>query len=204
MFGRRKKQKGASTDTLDRFASLDRVDQVLSPNIALSAVEAFALAQPLADRYGDDARLYLVLSADVNPSGLAPSWEFHYLFPDRHAEGRFTTRTASASTSGAAEVHSVVMTFPQPGTPEHTMIQGGGYMTTIVEQAWQARLDRLLGLPTEFHDSTVAVDEMKALGYPLFSGGPLRMKGRRLPTDDTVWEAITPSEVVHTPFGLDG
>lgn len=203
MFGRRKKHTGEPTEVLDPSASIDRVDAVSAPNIALSAVEALALVRPLAELYGEDARLYLVLSADVNPSGLAPSWEFHYIYPERHAEGRFTTRTAEASTSGMAEVLSVVKPFPQPGTPEHTMVQGGGYMITIVEQAWQARLERLLGLPHEFHDSTVAVDEMKGLGYPLFSGGPLRMKGRRLPTDETVWEAITPSEIVHTPFGFD-
>ena len=181
--------------------SLDRVDTVRAANLPLSAVEAFALVRPVVEQYGEDARLFLVLSADVNPSGLAPSWEFHYIFPERHAEGRFITRTATSSVSGHAELHSVVMPYPQPGTPEHTMIKSGGYMITIVEQAWQARLERIDGLPLEFHDSTEAVDEMKQHGHPLFSGGPLRMKGRTLPTGESVWEAITPSEVVHTPFG---
>ena len=39
-------------------------------------------------------------------------------------------------------------------------------------------------------------------GHTLFSGGPLRMKGRTLPSGQSVWEAITPAEVIHTPFGL--
>ena len=80
------------------------------------------------------------------------------------------------------------------------MSKSGGYMINVVEQAWQARLERVVGLPLDFHDSTDAVQEMKGLGHPLFSGGPLRMKGRTLPSGISVWEAITPSEVVHSPF----
>jgi hypothetical protein len=202
MFGRRKKQLTEEAPAASE-ESLDRVDPVESANIPLSAVEAFALVRPIAEQYGDDARMYLVLSADVNPSGLAPTWEFHYIYQERHAEGRFTSRTGAASTSGEAQVHTVVTPFPVPGTPEHTMVQSGGYMITIVEQAWQARLDRIMGLPTEFHDSTEAVEEMKQQGHPLFSGGPLRMKGRTLPSGSSVWEAVTAAEVVHTPFGFD-
>ena len=83
------------------------------------------------------------------------------------------------------------------------MAQTGGYMVTIVEQAWQARIERILGLPVSFHDSTFAVEEMKSSGQPLFSGGALRLKGRTLPSGASVWEAITPSEVIHTSFARD-
>ena len=203
MFGsKRKRQSRTEEVSPGALESLDRVDLLDVANTPLTAVEAFAAVRPTAERYGDDARMYLVLSAEVNPTGLASSWEFHYLFPERHAEGRFIVCTGSTSTTGQAELHSIVMPFPQPGTPEHTMIQSGGYMYTIVEQAWQARLERILGLPTAFHDSTVAVDEMKQAGHPLFSGGALRLKGRTLPSGVAVWEAVTPTEIIHTPFGL--
>ena len=204
MFGlKRKRDAGSGETSIDAAAaSLDRVDPLNSPNQPLSAVEAFAHVRAPAERYGDDARMYLVLGTDVAPSGLAPSWEFHYIYPERHAEGRFTTRTASASSSDRAELHSILTPFPQPGTPEDVMRQSGGYMLHIVEQAWQARLERILGLPVEFHDSIEAVEEMERSGHPLFSGGPLRMKGRTLPSGHSVWEAITTIEVIHTPFGL--
>ena len=203
MFGLKRTRDGRSGETsIDTATSLDRVDQLNSRNQPLSAVEAFAQVRPLGERYGGDARMYLVLGTDVAPSGLAPSWEFHYIYPERHAEGRFTARTASASSSDRAELHSVLTPFPQPGTPEDVMRQNGGYMLHLVEQAWQARLERILGLPVEFHDSIEAVEEMERSGHPLFSGGPLRMKGRTLPSGHAVWEAITTIEVIHTPFGL--
>lgn len=204
MFGLKRKRAAEPDEfALEALESLDRVDLIASPNLPRSALEAFATVRPVAERYGHDARLYLVLSAEVNPSGLANTWEFHYIFPERHAEGRFMLRSGTSSESGQAELHSTVTPFPMPGTPEHTMAQSGGYMITIVEQAWQARLERIDGLPIEFHDSTEAVEDMQRGGHPLFSGGLLRMKGRTLPSGESVWEAITLSEIVHSAFGFD-
>lgn len=180
-------------DFIERSSTLDIVNQ------PLSAVEAFDVAGPRTDRYGRYPRLFLVLSGDVNPSGLATEWEFHYIFPEAHAEGIFTVRAGGSVV--VPELLESITPYPAPGTPEHVMLaSGGGYMANIVETAWQARLERIERLPVPFVDSTVAVHELMKKANGFFAGGPMRLKGRTPPGVAAVWEASTASEIVHTPF----
>lgn len=205
MFGRRKKNVAALINADGRaLAVIERVVATALPNGPVSACDAFREATPVAEGFCADARLFLVLSTDVHPDGLADHWQFHYMFPSMHAEGVLTVWTAGLASKGASEVRAVLTPCPAPGTPEHTMAHSGGtYMSIVVEQAWQARLDRIPGLPHEFHDSTEAVAEMERQGNSLFVSGGLRLKGRMLPSGASVWELVTPAGVVQTHFGLD-
>ncbi len=202
MFGRSKKNVVATINAEGRaIAVIERVVPTGLASGPVSACDAFREVISVAVGFCSDARLFLVLSTDVHPDGLADHWQFHYMFPSMHAEGVLTVRTASR---GASEVHAVVTPCPAPGTPEHTMAHSGGtYMSIIVEEAWRARLDRISGLPHEFHDSTEAVAEMERQGNSLFVEGGLRLKGRMLPSGASVWEIVTPSGVVQTRFGLE-
>jgi hypothetical protein len=202
MFGRTKKKDVASINTDGRaVAVIERVVATTLPSGPVSACTAFREVTSVAEGFCSDARLFLVLSTDVHPDGLADNWQFHYMFPSMHAEGVLTVRTVSR---GGSDVHAVLTPCPAPGTPEHTMAHSGGpYMSIVVEEAWKARLDRISGLPLDFHDSTEAVSEMERQGNSLFVAGGLRLKGRMLPSGASVWELVTPAGVVQTRFGRD-
>lgn len=204
MFGRKKQTTVAVLG--DGTAKLETtVEQTLPidrPAGAISAQAAWEAARSVAVRFGDDARLFLVLSADVDNHGFADQWEFHFLFPTKHAEGVLTVNAGPAGEKGRPSLHVALNPFPAPGSPEAVMAVGGGtYMSLVIEQKWQERLERIVGLPTEFHDSTEAVSTMNGLGHRLFGEGVMRMKARTLPDGQSVWEALTGFNVVHVPFG---
>ena len=204
MFGRGKKRsdQALASGTTPLRATIDDVIAAKLPNQPVSAREAIGCADDVARRYAKDARLFLVLSDEVNTNGLAPNWQFHYMFPVMHAEGVFTVRTGAHSTTGRAELHVLLTPVPVPGSSEHQMVRTGGpYMSLVMEQKWQERLERIIALPTDFHDSSEAVLSMSSLGHDPFSGGTLRMKARTLPDRKSVWETVTPNGVVQTPFG---
>ena len=188
-------------EVVDGLVFGDRVGVLAMLNQPHSAGNGFAIAHDAALQVDHCARLYLVLGEQVNPSGLAPSWQFFYLFPERRWEAQFTTRTGDGSVSGRAELVHVVNSFPATASTEATMMAvGGSYMTNLVEQAWQDRIDRLQGLPVDFCDSSDAVAVMGLGGFGLFGSGTVRMKGRTLPTGAPVWEVTTPTDVIHTAF----
>src|SRR4051812_17332145 len=99
-----------------RSVQVVAIDLLNQPHSAREASEKVAL---LAAQVDPDARLFLVVSADVNSKGLARTWDFHYLFPSEACEGIFTTQTGSAASGDGAEVMAVITPFPLPGTPEH-------------------------------------------------------------------------------------
>lgn len=199
MFGKRRATRAVVEEqtTVDDFVERTSVLNIV--NQPLSAAEAFDVVGGSVAPYGRFPRLFLVLSGDVNPSGLATEWEFHYIFPEVHAEGIFTVRAGGNVIH--PELREAITPYPAPGTPEHLMLaSGGGYMSNIVETAWQARLERIAALPTPFRDSTIAVHELMKQATGFFAGGPMRLKGRTPPGVSAVWEASTAMEIVHTPF----
>jgi hypothetical protein len=196
MFTRRRKQAGA-----DSGGPTALVDFENAPH---TAAEGFGPAHRMALCLGGDARLYLILGEDVDDRGQASSWQFHYLFADRHCEARYTTRTGAVATSGRPEICEHVIPFPEPGSIEATLnASGGPYMVEVIERAWEERLDRLGGLPLDFYDSSDSVAVMQEAGCGLFNGGPIRLKARSLPWGVAVWEAATASDLIQTTFGRD-
>ena len=177
----------------------------VTPTSVLSAHAATAL-----DAYGQaggplatcdaSARLFLVLSDAVETDGRSGIWTLHFLLPNRHGEAVATVSSQASARGGYVVTASYDVTrFPRPGTVEWELAQQP-VMAEMFEDRWKARLARLGGLPVPFTDSPDAIEAMHATGAPLFSGGPVRLKGRTLPTGKPVWEAVISTGTYHVPF----
>jgi hypothetical protein len=171
---------------------------------ATTARLAFAIADGVALSRSPDARLYLVLSDAVNRDGLADEWQFHYMFPSLQAEASLTVQSATAAANGAGGLYVRMTQFPAPGTAEHALAETGGtYMSMVMKQKWEERLERIAPLPSHFVDSPLAVENLSASGRDLFTGGPIRLKGRTLPGGHAVWEVSTVELVFHADFAAN-
>lgn len=163
----------------------------------LSIGEAFAAVHSRALRHDPSARLYLLLSDDVNSAGQAGEWRIMYLLPRLHGEAGFRVR---AGLGGPGQVHELVTPYPEPGSTEDMLGSYSPEGARINEMRWQKRLSMLRGLPIPFIEAAVAIEAMQSQGAILFSGGPLHLKGRMLPDTTAVWEATNSIGVWRVPL----
>jgi hypothetical protein len=177
----------------------------LGPSPAvISALEAFEQARPIAHAIASSHRLFLVLSgADLDESGRAGEWQFHYIFSDEHVEAIITVLTEPHSPlAGAAAISETVTKWPPAGSVQETMLQyQGPAARLIVEQQWNDRLERLPGLPETFVDSTFAMSTFVDSGADIdVQHTGAKLKGRTPPGAYPVWELATGFTVLQTPF----
>jgi hypothetical protein len=177
----------------------------LGPSPAvISAIEAFEQARTVAHSIANNHRLFLVLSgSDLDASGRAGEWQFHYIYPDEHVEAIISVLTEPHSPlAGAAAINETVTKWPPAGSVQETMLQyQGPAARLIVEQQWNDRLDRLPGLPEVFVDSTLAMSTFVGSGADIdVQHGGAKLKGRTPPGAYPVWEMTTGFNVLQTPF----
>jgi hypothetical protein len=177
----------------------------LGPSPAtISAGEAFAQAQPIAHAVATNRRLFLVLAgSELDPTGRAAEWQFHYIYPNDHLEAIITVFTPTRSpVAGAAAITESLTKWPPVGSVQETMLQfQGPAARLIVEQQWNDRLERLPGLPEVFVDSVEAMETFAATGADLdITGTGTKLKGRTPPGAYPVWEITTGFNILQTPF----
>lgn len=165
-----------------------------------SAVEAFDVIRPHLDAIDAEARLYLVLGEDVRAGGLATLWRFLLLLPTQRSE---VEATAVAEATGA--IYNVtfgvdVTPFPKPGSPEWALASMGSNGGAMLAEKWRDRVEKLPGLPVPFIDSSHAISVLNDRGANAFVGGSARLKGRMLPSGETVWEIANSFGEFHVPF----
>ena len=196
MFGRTKRRNAETQDPPSLGAH--NVSAV-APTKA-SALQAYALANTQLAVLDADSRLYLILSDTIEADGRSAKWELYYLLPSRHGEAVATViTTATPGGDYIVTASFAIDRFPRPGTIEWELAKQP-IMAEMFEGRWQARLDRLNGLPIPFIDSPQAIEDMHAAGAALFSGGLVRLKGRTLPAGRPVWEAAISTGVYHVPM----
>jgi hypothetical protein len=177
----------------------------LGPSPAvISALEAFEQARPIAHAIAASHRLFLVLSgSDLDETGRAGEWQFHYIYSDEHVEAVITVFTEPRSPlAGAAAINETVTKWPPAGSVQETMLQfQGPAARLIVEQQWNDRLERLPGLPETFVDSTLAMATFVESGADIdIQHGGVKLKGRTPPGAYPVWEITSGFNVLQTPF----
>ena len=153
---------------------------------AFTAMEAAQLVLPRIRPWGEDGRLYLILTNELLRDGTSFEWEFHVLFPTLRSEGIWRVRPSEDALQSVISVK--IAPVPEPGTTEYLMAQISPQFVTDQENAWNDRLTLIVPLPTNFIDSpAVAVALERQYPY-LFASGPIRLKARRMPTGTAVWE----------------
>lgn len=184
----------APTALTEVATSSDMVAQQRRP---FTAAELAPLVARSARSWGNDARIYLIVSDAVRPDGFADEWAFHVLFPALRAEG---TWRFGPSEDGASTVLSTkVAPVPEPGTTEFLMAQISTQLMIDVNEAWDLRLQLISALPDEFVDSPSVAAAIERAEPMAFAFGPIRLKARTLPTGDAVWEWAS-NGVFHVPF----
>jgi hypothetical protein len=162
-----------------------------------TAAEADAVVRPHTLQWGPDSRVFLLLSDDVRRDGRSTNWEFHVLFPTLRAEGIWALRLSDDRR--VSELSYRIAPVPEPGSTEFLMAQISPQIINDQETAWQQRLSLLDPLPEVFVDSPSAVSAISVVKSNMFASGPIRLKARRLPTGDHVWETKG-VDLVHVPF----
>ncbi len=182
----------------------DRMHRLGAVAPVLTAREAFSAILPYVTALGTPRRLYLVLSGeDLDMTGRAAEWGFHFIFPNDQREAIFTVIGGERSPQqDSAVVIEKITTWPPAGSTQEAMLQfQGPAARLIVEQQWADRVERLPGLPEGFVDSDHAMITLQQTGADLhLGGGVVKLKGRTPPGAYPVWEVVTGFEVLHTPF----
>ncbi len=172
--------------------------------LAITAGEAFSQAQPIAHAVAANRRLFLILAgADLDATGRAAEWQFHYIYPNDHLEAVITVFTPNQSpVPGSAAITESLTKWPPVGSVQETMLQyQGPAARLIVEQQWNDRLERLPGLPEVFVDSPEAMEAFATTGADLdITGNGTKLKGRTPPGAYPVWEITTGFNILQTPF----
>lgn len=180
--------------------------RVVGPTtVPLTARQCFELVEPVATGLGREPRLILVRSGtDLDPDGVAGTWNFNFVYPDERAEGDFSVHVGSHPDHPQQVVVSGGRTpWPAPGSPEEAMLlYQGPTARIIVEQQWADRLERLPGLPSRFVDSTAAMRELRQQGAAWLDEQGLSptLKGRTLPGGACIWELALASGLYRTSF----
>ncbi len=198
-----RKKRAEGTPEVDITTRLISVvtgfDVVAEQRQAFTAAELAPIVLRSARQWGNDARIYLIISDTVRSDGSADDWQFHALFPTLQAEG---TWKLGPSEDGASSIlSSKVSPVPEPGTTEFLMAQISPRLIRDQQQAWDLRLSLLAPLPEQFVDSPSVVAALEQNEPMTFAFGPIRLKARTLPTGESVWEWAG-NEVLHVPFAL--
>ncbi len=196
--------KKLKTATAPQHLSGETVHKLGAVAPLLTAREAYSAVLPYVNALGSSRRMYLVLSgADLELSGRAAEWSFHFIYPNDQREAVFTLVGAHRSPlSETSVVVESVTPWPPPGSTQEAMLQFQGTAARlIVEQQWADRVERLPGLPEQFVDSTEAMIAIAETGADIhLGGGIVKLKGRTPPGAYPVWEVVTGFEILHTPF----
>lgn len=176
----------------------ERTDVVSSTSSRVSAATALQIFLPGIMAWGSDARMYLILSNDVWPDGLATSWEFYVIYPTLRAEGIWTLMPSEDSTTTLSRYR--ISPSPEPGTPEHLLRLVSPQVAKYQDDAWNDRVSLLKPLPEVRCDSPEAIRSLQKQEPSLFVGGPVRLKARRTPEGEAVWEAKG-FNTLRTPIG---
>ncbi len=166
-----------------------------------TAGEATKAVWPHIASWGPDARLFLILSDAVEADGRSSEWQFHALYPTLRAEALWTVHRSADHSQLIGSYRLVPV--PEPGSSEYLLAQVSPQMAVDQVTAWRDRLSLIQPLPHQFYDSSEAAAEFqKAIPNP-FGSGPIRLKARRLPTGQTVWESRG-IDLYQFPFGVSG
>jgi hypothetical protein len=164
----------------------ERTDVVSSTFSRSSGSAALQFFLPGIKAWGADACVYLILSNDVWTDGLAVSWEFYVLYPTLRAEGVWTLMPNEDSTATLASYR--ISPTPEPGSPEHLLRLVSPQVAHYQDEAWKDRVALLKPLPEVRYDTPEAVRFLHQQDQSLFVGGPIRLKARRTPEGEAVWE----------------
>ena len=178
-----------------------RVTPLGERSMPYSALEAFALVDPLARQYDPGARLALITAGDqVREDGRSLYWFFSYDFPLQRAQGYSEVRTTE-NFDPDAEMHEyelmeVVWPFPRHGS----------YMgERFVREQWSKELERRPPLPVPFRDSTEAMpDLIEASGGELANVGNPNLRTEHDTRGVPVWRSGTRDREFDTPLTPQG
>ena len=173
------------------------IDIVAEQRRAFTAAELAPWVVRSAQKWGADARIYLIISDSVASDGSADDWQFYALFPTLRAEG--TWKLGASEDGASAILSSQISPFPEPGTTEYLMAQISPQLVRDQQQAWDLRLSLIAPLPHPFVDSPSVVAALQRHEPTAFAFGPTRLKARSLPTGEAVWEWVG-KEMLHVPF----
>ena len=202
LFRRKKTEAAVATPFAGPLSSVVTHLTALDLNTpAFTATEAANLVRNEVNRWGSDFRIYLILSNEVRRDGTASEWEFHVLFPTLRAEGKWYLKPSDTDET-KLELSSKMAPVPEPGTTEYLMAQVSPQIARDQQLAWDDRLTLIAALPDSFVDSPAAVAAIERVQPQIFLSGPIRLKARRLPTGNTVWENRG-VDLIHMPFRLD-
>lgn len=166
-----------------------------------TAGEATRAVWPHIASWGPDARLFLIISDSVGADGRSSEWQFHALYPTLRAEAVWKVHRSPDQGQLVGSYRMVPV--PEPGSSEYLLAQVSPQMAVDQVTAWQDRLSLIQTLPHQFYDSSEAAAEFqKAVPNP-FGSGAIRLKARRLPTGQTVWESRG-IDLHQFPFGVSG
>ena len=197
----RKKQVGDAA-VAEKFdgplaATITRTDVIAETARPFTAAELAPLVRKSAAAWGDDWRLYLIIASKIGRDGFAPDWQFHVLYPALRAEGVWSLGASADGTEStlSMKLHPV----PEPGTTEFLMAQLSDQLARDQTAAWDARVERILSLPSRFADSPDVIEAIEHIHPAVFSTGPIRVKARTLPNGDAVWE-WSGNDLIHVAF----
>lgn len=151
-----------------------------------TAAEASRWVWPHIASWGHDARLFLIVSDSVDVNGRSPQWQFHTLYPTLRAEAVWAVYSSDDRLQMLGSYR--LWPVPEPGSSEYLLAQVSPQIALDQVAAWIDRLSRIKPLPHQFHDSSEAAAEFNKTVPNPFGSGPIRLKARRLPSGETVWE----------------
>ena len=136
--------------------------------------------------WGHDARLFLIVSDSVDVNGKSPQWQFHTLYPTLRAEAVWTVHPSDDRSHMVGSYR--LWPVPEPGSSEYLLALVSPQIAVDQIAAWNDRLSRIKPLPHQFHDSSEVAAEFHNTVPNPFGSGTIRLKARRLPSGETVWE----------------
>lgn len=200
LFRKKSTERAPEIDITTRLSSVvTAFDVVAEKRRAFTAAELAPLVVRAARKWGDDARVYLIISDTVRSDGYGDDWQFHVLFPTLRAEGLW--KLGSSGDGASSILSSRLAPLPEPGTTEYLMAQISPQLERDQQQAWDLRLNLIVPLPDRFVDSPSVADALQRNEPTAFAFGPIRLKARSLPTGEAVWEWAG-NEVLHVPFAV--
>lgn len=169
-----------------------------------TALEALALAEPLARTYDPDARLVLLVSgSDVDGQGRSSRWELLWDFPARRAQAVVIVGLLELQEYDGPEADGLLATVRPFLSPDNPLVKR--LAPAQIAQMWQDELQRRGSLPLPFRNSPVAAQDFMKQGVDFVSGDTsMVMLGRTAADGVAIWEAEAYGVTYRTPLARSG
>jgi hypothetical protein len=155
------------------------------PGGALSAREAFELAEEIIKSFDDEARLTrLESSGSLSSAGRAEGWSFVFLLPTRWGHGHFVFHNLP----GEERVTLTLSPFAAAGSALDKMLQEG--QLGFVEQQWKVEMERQPSLSHNFQDSSKVLATWKTQGKAVDFGSSAVLRAVTPPLGKARWELL--------------